>query len=213
MKKIIDSLRREYNTGGINIGSLPDQPHILLEKWISDAIKKGVTDPNAMVLSTVTSDNRSSSRTVLMKEIDKSGLVFYSNYNSRKGKELAENPNVSILFLWTLLERQVRIEGKAFRIGAGQSDEYFSSRPRTAQLAAWASPQSELIPNREVLEEKFRVFEEKFKGKEIPRPEHWGGYRIIPQYFEFWQGRAGRLHDRIAYIQEAGRWGKFRLAP
>jgi pyridoxamine 5'-phosphate oxidase len=213
MRKIIESIRREYTAGGIDPASLPDHPVLLLEKWMEEAISHEITDPNAMIISTVSKGSRPSSRTVLLKDIDRSGLIFYTHYNSRKGKELSENPFLSAVFLWAELERQVRIEGKVEKLDSKTSDSYFATRPRESQIAAWASPQSEPVSGREELEQKFLEFEEKFRNKTVPRPDDWGGYRIIPDYFEFWQGRSGRLNDRLIFRLEKEKWTQHWLAP
>ena len=212
MKKIIDSIRREYTGGGIDIHQLPDDPVILLEAWLRHALDKGLTDPNAMILSTV-SKNKPSSRTVLLKGVNRKGLVFYTNYHSRKGREMEENPHVCAVFFWSALERQVRVEGTVRKVSKQESDEYFSTRPRMSQIGAWSSPQSEIVEDRETMEKEFQKYERKFKDKPVPRPGHWGGYRISPESFEFWQGRSGRLNDRILYSLKKKTWKKVRLAP
>lgn len=213
MKKIIESLRREYSREGLRAVSLPDHPIILLEQWIEEAIKKDITDPNAMILSTVSIEQKPSSRTVLMKGVDKKAIIFFTNYQSRKALEIKKNSNVSALFLWTVLERQIRIEGQIKLLDKKSSDEYFATRPRESQIAAWASPQSQEITDRKELEDRFKKYAIRFQDKTVPRPEHWGGYKIIPNYFEFWQGRAGRLNDRVSYKRENGKWKQVWLAP
>ncbi len=181
--------------------------------WFKEAQNAQVLEPNAMTLSTVSPLGRPSSRIVLLKGISESRLKFYTNYKSQKAKDLEKNPWVSINFFWPELERQVRIEGKVEKTTAEESDEYFNSRPEGSKLGAWASPQSEIIDNREIMEESHRTLELEFKGKSIPRPPHWGGYNVIPERVEFWQGRASRLHDRFVYLLVDGKWKIERLAP
>jgi pyridoxamine 5'-phosphate oxidase len=166
-----------------------------------------------MMLSTADVNGNPSARIVLLKEIDDSGFVFYTNYGSRKGKDLKENPKAALTFFWDELLRQIRIEGRIEKISKETSKKYFSSRPRESQIGAWVSAQSSVIPNREILENKFDELEEKFGNEEIPLPDFWGGYRVIPNYFEFWQGRENRLHDRICYKKENDEWKIFRIAP
>jgi len=184
------------------------------KKWFDDVLKAGFKEPTAMALATSTRNGKPSARMVLMKEFSMDGFVFYTNYQSRKGKELAQNPQASLLFYWDKLERQVRIEGAAEKVSSNVSDEYFNSRPRQSRLSALASPQSKVIEGRGVLEKKMHELESKFSGMEkIPRPRYWGGYILKPVCFEFWQGRDNRLHDRILYVLSRGRWKMKRLAP
>ncbi len=192
---------------------LPADPLQLFKTWMDEALSREVPEPNAMAVSTVGKDKKPSVRTVLLKELNSDGLVFYTNYNSRKSKEIEESPEVGILFFWPSLERQVRIEGTAQKTKKKESDEYFKGRPRNSQIAAWASPQSDVISSREALEERYNEFERKFVKKRISRPPYWGGYRIKPFFFEFWQGRPGRMNDRIIYRKEKRKWIKDRLAP
>jgi pyridoxamine 5'-phosphate oxidase len=213
MKKQLERIQKEYRNHGITKSMLPEDPITLLKIWMEEAVSGDLPDPNAMAISTVGRDNFPSTRTVLVKEMNTDGLVFYTNYHSRKGKDLEINPFVSALFFWAVLERQVRIEGRVEKISGAESDRYFSTRPRVSQIGAWASPQSEPLESREALEIRFKEIERKFEGKSIPRPSNWGGYRIIPAYFEFWQGRPGRLNDRIAYVTAGKHWEKERLAP
>lgn len=214
MKVSLAKLRKDYRLKGIDAGALPDDPFHLLQQWIEEAIAAKIPEPNAMVLSTSSKENKPSSRTVLLKGLDNRGLLFFTNYHSRKGEELNTNPHAGILFLWPELERQIRIEGKAETLGEAASDAYFAERPRLSQIGAWASPQSEEVAGREILENNFHFYEQKFQGQDVPRPPHWGGYRIVPDYFEFWQGRASRMHDRIVYKPtKNGLWKKYRIAP
>lgn len=213
MASNIADLRREYTKLYIKKEDLDSDPLIQFSIWFEEAQKAKVTEVNAMTLSTVSKEGRPSSRIILLKGIEDKKFIFYTNYNSRKGVEMKENPYVALNFFWAELERQVRIEGKVEKADTAQSDRYFQSRPTGSKLGAWASPQSEVIENREIMEERQQKFEEKFKGQQIPRPKHWGGYRVIPDKIEFWQGRASRLHDRFLYFKEKGEWQMERLAP
>lgn len=182
--------------------------------WFGEAMGCGMPMADAMTLCTATADGKPSARMVLLKGIDESGFVFYTNYQSRKARELEANPFAALVFYWEPLERQVRVEGKVARISADESDRYFQTRPRESQLGAIASPQSSVIENREVLEQGFRELEEKYRDQTIERPTHWGGYRLVPDRIEFWKGRPGRLHDRLLYeLQAQGEWKRSRLAP
>lgn len=205
--------RREYKRGILDENYLSDTPYPLFTMWLQEALKEEKNDPTAMILSTVGKDNIPSSRVVLLKESSESGLVFFTNYLSRKGNDIEQNPYVSLLFFWPALERQVRIEGNVQKIPAPESDAYFGSRPRESQIAVWASHQSTPIPDRKDLETSFQEFSRKFKGQTIPRPPYWGGYQVIPHRFEFWQGRKNRLHDRIEYRLSDDQWTICRLAP
>ena len=194
-------------------GAVRDVPSQLFTKWYTQAVKILGEDASAMMLATNTRKNPSA-RTVYLRGFNKKGYSFYTNYNSRKANDLKQNPNACLLFFWRELQRQVKIEGKVEKLSAKESDNYFASRPRNSQIGAWASPQSTLIPNREALNEWVKAFTKTFEGKKIPRPVHWGGYRLIPSYFEFWQGRESRLHDRIVFTkQKNGKWKMGRLAP
>lgn len=211
--KEISNLRQNYSMNTLNKANVSENPIELFQDWFTDAISSGIIEPNAMVLSTVF-ENVPRSRTVLLKGMDKNGFVFYTNYNSAKGKEMEINPNVSILFFWDKLERQVRIEGIVDKVLTSISDEYFNSRPRGSQIGAWVSNQSEVIEGVEILEESERFFQEKFQNDEIiPRPPHWGGYLVKPTMIEFWQGRPSRLHDRLRYIKSENDWLIDRLSP
>lgn len=202
-------IRTSYEKSSLRAEDLDQNPLNAFENWFNIAIKSNVAEPNAMVLSTVNSKGTPSSRVVLIKEISKEGIVFYTNYNSKKGLEIKANPNVSILFFWQELQRQVRIEGKVIKNSQEDSDEYFYSRPIESQLGAMASEQSSVLQNRDELEFKFDQLD-----KEHPkRPANWGGYIVIPEYFEFWQGRANRLHDRISYSKRNNIWEIDRLSP
>ncbi len=195
--------------------SPPPSPWELFAKWYAEAEKAEINDPNAMILSTVGSGGFPSARAVLMKGYDEDGFVFYTNRQSRKGRELAANPVAGLVFHWKSLQRQVRIEGYVAAIGEAESDEYFSSRPRGSQIGAWASSQSRPLADRAELEAKVKEVGLRYLGKTIPRPPHWGGYRVVPQMIEFWQGRQFRLHDRIVYSRPVPQspWTWERLYP
>ena len=206
-------LRQHYTKGGLEEHQIPDSPFILFNEWFLQAGELGVLEPNAMVISTVSADNKPSSRVVLLKGIEDEGFIFYTNYESRKGKELEHNPYISVLFFWPEAERQIRIEGKVSKISTETSKAYFVSRPRESQLGAWASAQSSIIKGRHSIEESYQQFLAKYEGKEIPLPDFWGGYIIHPSSFEFWQGRPSRLHDRMKYNKHQDSWHIVRLSP
>lgn len=191
----------------------PD-PFKLFRRWFDEAIASGSRLPDAMTLATATSEGKPSGRMVLLKQVDEHGFVFYTNYNSRKARELDANPYAALVCYWVQLDRQVRVEGSVERVSAAESDEYFHSRPRESQIGAITSAQSEAIESREFLEQRFREFENMYRDRSVPRPAHWGGYRLKPETIEFWQNRVGRLHDRILYERQAsGGWTIKRLAP
>lgn len=209
----IGKIRQDYSLKGLSKKDLNSDPLRQFRIWFDEAVNSGITEPNAMLLSTV-SNGRPSSRIVLLKDLDDTGFMFFTNYKSKKGEEMAGNPQVSLTFFWKEFERQVRIEGKVEKTSVQESDEYFASRPRGSQIGAWVSSQSSVIKNRTVLEELTQQQESRFAGVEVPRPLHWGGYRVIPDYIEFWQGRPSRLHDRLTYHKNAdGLWSVERLAP
>jgi pyridoxamine 5'-phosphate oxidase len=213
-KPSIAHLRREYRYEELIEKNVPSNPIPLFHRWFKAAVKAQVLDANALALATVSASGKPSNRIVLIKGLDSKGFVFFTNYESRKGRELRQKPNASLLFFWPQLSRQVRIDGKVTKVSAVESDAYFKTRPRGSQLGAWASAQSQVVPNREFLEKRMRAFEEQFAGKAVPRPPHWGGFRLVPSAMEFWQGRPNRLHDRLQYQRKGqGGWKLTRLAP
>lgn len=194
--------------------SVDRNPINLFRRWFDEAIASGSRLPDAMTLATASKDGKPSARMVLLKQVDDQGFVFYTNYLSSKARELEENPRAALVFYWTQLDRQVRVEGRIARVSPAESDEYFKTRPRESQLGAAASPQSEVIESREVLEQNWRELDERYRDRPVERPKHWGGYRLEPDRIEFWQNRTGRLHDRILYERQGdGTWIIKRLAP
>ncbi|MFT5822677.1 MAG: pyridoxamine 5'-phosphate oxidase [Crocinitomix sp.] len=208
-KKKID--RADFLKGKLEEAAHTD-PMKLFSVWYQEAIEKSCADPHAVVLTTATTDGKPSSRIVYMRDLLEEGVIIYTNYTSRKGVEITENPNVALLFYWDCCERQVRLEGRVKKINPLISDDYFAARPRISQIGAWASEQSSVIPDRASLEERVAYYEKKFPN-EVPRPPHWGGLIVEPAYFEFWQGRLGRLHDRICFEKESNDWATYRIAP
>ena len=188
-------------------------PYDKFGEWFQKAVKSEPADPNAMTLATCDKTGKPSARTVLMKSFDESGFIFYTNYNSRKARDLLENSQAALLFYWKSLERQVRIEGRVEKVPAEQSDEYFTTRPELSQLGAWASAQSKPLDSREALLRRMDEYKAKFNGQDIPRPPHWGGYILKPEYFEFWQAGENRLHDRLVYMRKRDNWETQRLNP
>ncbi|WP_336515005.1 pyridoxamine 5'-phosphate oxidase [Pollutibacter soli] len=210
----IADIRKEYKMASLSEDQVDPSPIIQFDKWWREAVAAKIDEVNAMTLATVAADGRPSARIVLLKEYTGQGFVFFTNYFSRKGTEISGNAVVALLFFWKELERQVRIEGSVKLVSTEESDEYFASRPKESKLGAWASPQSKIIESREQLEMQFNQAKEKFKEVEIPRPPHWGGYRVVPDKIEFWQGRPGRLHDRILYTADIdASWNINRLSP
>ncbi|MEJ6121461.1 pyridoxamine 5'-phosphate oxidase [Vibrio sp. 2-Bac 85] len=190
-----------------------DDPIAFFKAWLKEAETTGIVLPESMSVSTCTSEGRPSSRMVLLKEVDQLGFVFFTNYGSRKAGELEQNPFAALLFHWNILQRQVRIEGRIERVSHQESEDYFHSRGRGSQIGAWASKQSQELNERQTLVDTVKYYEEKFKGEPVPLPEFWGGYRVIPESIEFWQGKADRLHDRFVYKNEEGKWVITRLNP
>ncbi|MDO6492106.1 MULTISPECIES: pyridoxamine 5'-phosphate oxidase [unclassified Cellulophaga] len=215
MKKDLGNYRKSYQKSELLEGGVSDNPIELFQKWFYEVeATDGVEEPNAMTISTIGLDGFPKSRVVLLKKYTYEGFIFYTNYNSEKGKAIANNPNMCVSFFWPNLERQVIIKGKAEKIAENLSDGYFESRPDGSKLGAIVSDQSTVIPSREFLEDKLKSLEEEYKDKEIERPKHWGGYIVKPVSIEFWQGRPNRLHDRIRYeLQEDYNWKIERLAP
>jgi len=211
----LSQVRKEYQQARLDLESIENDPFKLLKKWLEESFKAKILEPNAMILSTTTSDSRVSSRVVLIKNLDKTGITFFTNYNSAKSLAIKANPYVSLLFFWPELERQIRIEGLATMSPKKESDEYYKSRPTESKIGAWSSPQSEEISSRDWLEKQVKINKKKF-GKNPPRPPFWGGYRVTPELFEFWQGRESRLHDRVCFYSnenESSNWTIRRLAP
>lgn len=210
----IADLRREYTSASLDIETANPNPFLQFEKWFKEAQEGQLPEPNAMILGTVDSDGQTFQRTVLMKALDEKGIVFYTNYQSRKAQQIAENNKVNTLFPWFPMERQVSVQGVAVKVSNKESLSYFLSRPHGSQLGAWVSQQSEVISSRSILEMKLAEMKRKFKEGKVPLPDFWGGYRIEPTSFEFWQGRQNRLHDRLLYEkQEDGSWKISRLSP
>jgi pyridoxamine 5'-phosphate oxidase len=213
-KTDIAALRENYTKGVLDVKDVSKNPIEQFQKWFDEAIDSQLLEPNAMLVSTVSADGKPSARVVLLKDLTENGFAFYTNYLSRKGTEINANPNACITFFWNELERQVRIEGKIEKVSPEESDAYFQVRPRSSQIGAWTSEQSSIIENRKVLENREKELLEQYEGITIPRPPHWGGFRLVPEYIEFWQGRPSRLHDRIAYTLEDGNvWKIERLSP
>ena len=209
----LKNIRREYKMKELSKFNINPDPFKQFDLWLKEAMDSSNPDPTTMVLSTVSENGRPSSRIVLLKHASEFGFDFFTNYQSKKGRHLKDKPFASLLFFWPELERQIRIEGQIEKLDPNESDEYFKTRPIESQVGAWASPQSTVIPNRKTLLDWYKEFENIFKTTAMTRPTHWGGYRLVPDLFEFWQGRENRLHDRIEYRDEKGGWGIYRLAP
>jgi len=211
---VLEDLRREYTKGGLHRKDLADSPFDQFNRWLQQAIDAGLSDPTAMSVATVDSEGQPSQRIVLLKHLDVRGFVFFTNYGSNKAKELSQNPKISLLFPWVEIDRQVIVKGTAEKVPTSESMSYFLSRPKESQLAAWASRQSQRVSTRNMLESQFIKMKEKFAHGEVPFPDFWGGYRIIPQQIEFWQGGTMRLHDRFMYsVDDQQQWHIERLSP
>jgi pyridoxamine 5'-phosphate oxidase len=210
----LDDLRREYTQRGLREEDLALDPFTQFGAWFNEVAQADIREPNAMTLATATPDGRPSARMVLLKGVDARGFSFFTNYESRKGGELDANPRAALVFFWVQLERQVRVEGRVERLSAEESDAYFASRPEGSQLGAWASKQSAVLPDRGPLEARYEELRAQYEGLEIPRPPFWGGFRVVPETVEFWQGRVNRLHDRLRYRrQDDDSWVIERLSP
>ncbi|BAY62215.1 pyridoxal 5'-phosphate synthase [Calothrix brevissima NIES-22] len=214
MHPTIADLRKDYTLEDLTETEVDPNPFIQFKQWFEQALAAQLPEPNAMTIATATPDGKPSARMVLLKDFDERGFVFFTNYNSRKGQELAENPQAALVFWWAELERQVRIIGYVEQVSEAESDKYFYSRPENSRLGAWASRQSEAITSREVLEQNLQQLQHQYENQEIPRPSHWGGLRVIPTEIEFWQGRPSRLHDRLLYTRlDNQTWKIQRLSP
>jgi pyridoxamine 5'-phosphate oxidase len=213
MPSAISDLRKDYLLNGLDKSDVMPNPVEQFRAWFEAAVEAGVPEPNAMHVSTVSADGRPDGRIVLIKDVSEGGFVFYTNYESRKGRQLTERPVAALTFFYPELERQIRIEGQVEKVSAEESDAYFNSRPRASQIGAWVSNQSRVVDSREVLENRQRELEIQFDGQTVPRPPHWGGFRVVPDALEFWQGRPSRLHDRIRYRKEGEQWIIERLSP
>lgn len=213
MKDIAD-IRQDYQKAELDETATGDNPIFFFAQWFSEAQNAKVTEVNAMTLATVDEHNHPDARIVLLKGVEKEQFIFYTNYNSSKGRDINHNPNVCLVFFWKELERQVRIRGTISKVAAEVSDAYFQSRPQGSRLGAWASPQSHPIKSRDILVENYKLYEQAYLDKEIPRPSHWGGYAVEPKSIEFWQGRSNRMHDRLLFeLDNNNTWQKSRLAP
>lgn len=214
MDKTIADLRQDYTLQDLSEIKVNSNPFLQFKKWFDQTLSADILEPNAMTLATTTTEGKPSARMVLLKNFDERGFVFYTNYNSQKAQELAENPQAALVFWWAELQRQVRIYGRVEKILERESDQYFYSRPFNSRLGAWASNQSEVIESRKVIEERLQELKHKYQNQDIPRPPHWGGIRVIPTEIEFWQGRSSRLHDRLLYTKNVDdSWKIERLSP
>jgi pyridoxamine 5'-phosphate oxidase len=208
----LQDYRRQYTKGGLREASMPDDPLVLFEQWQKEANAAGLADPTGVVVATVQPDGSIRQRFVLLKGVSEDGFVFFTNYNSDKAAALAQNDRSSMLFPWNELDRQVSVSGKVEKIAESESDAYFAARPRASQIAAWTSQQSQPIASRGALEAQYQATLERFDGSDVPRPPHWGGFRLVPERIEFWQGGEDRLHDRFVYQYTNG-WNRSRLQP
>lgn len=213
LRDYINQLRHDFMQMHLDESMIDSDPVVQFGNWFKQAVEGKVHEPNAFVLSTVGTDMKPSARILLLRDFNENGFVFYTNYNSRKSQNIAENPNACMTFFWPELERQVRIEGRIVKQSPAESDLYFANRPRSSRLGAWSSPQSEIIADRKALDDILADIDKKFEGKDVPRPDWWGGYVLIPDHLEFWQGRPSRLHDRIVFMRSGDVWKTVRLAP
>ncbi|QDL06545.1 pyridoxamine 5'-phosphate oxidase [Brasilonema octagenarum UFV-E1] len=214
MDKTIADLRKDYTLQSLSEKDVNSNPFIQFRQWFDQALAAQLPEPNAMTVATATVNGQPSARIVLLKGFDERGFIFYTNYNSHKGQQLAENPQASLVFWWAELERQVRICGSVEKVSENESDEYFYSRPLNSRLGAWASEQSQVIKSREALEQRMQELQIQYQNQDVKRPQHWGGLRVIPTEIEFWQGRSNRLHDRLLYTRlDDGSWKIQRLSP
>ncbi len=214
-KTDVAGIRKDYKLATLDEAMAGDNPFSFFRKWFTDAQAAEALEVNAMTLATVDNDGNPHARIVLLKEVTEKGFVFFTNYHSHKGADLDVNPKAALVCFWAELERQVRIEGRVEKIPGAESDAYFNSRPQESKLGAWASPQSEKIKDRKILEQNFKAFEAQFADGNIPKPPHWGGFCVVPSCMEFWQGRSNRMHDRLVFQRTKGNaaWEKYRLAP
>ncbi|HPS66017.1 MAG TPA: pyridoxamine 5'-phosphate oxidase [Ignavibacteria bacterium] len=211
--KELENIRRNYKLKSLDTKDVDLNPFVQFNIWFEEMLKSNLIEPTAVILATASKQGKPSARTLLLKSYDETGFVYYSNYESTKGKELAENNQASLLFYWPELERQIRIEGKVEKVSQKESEKYFKTRPFKSKVGAWASNQSTIINSRLTIVKKFLYYLAKFHSKDIPLPPYWGGYRLVPEYFEFWQGRANRLHDRVIYQKSNDTWKIDRLSP
>jgi pyridoxamine 5'-phosphate oxidase len=213
MKNKVFDLRQEYSKAVLLERSCEKSPIDQFQLWMDEALKAEIPEPHAMNIASVNASGRPSSRMVLLRNFDENGFVFFTNYTSKKSQDLLKNPYACFNFFWQAIERQIRIEGRMEKLNENDSDEYFASRPRESQIGAWASNQSKRIVSRQELEDQFIYYQNYFENKNVERPPHWGGFRLVPDYFEFWQGRPSRLHDRLAYQKNEAIWEIIRLNP
>lgn len=211
---MLEDIRKSYELGALTEENADADPFVMLRRWLEDALKANLIEPNVMCLATVDEQGNPDARFVLLRGLDDEGLVFYTNGNSAKGKQIAQHPYAMLVFWWAALERQIRVQGRVRQVSDVEADAYFARRPRGHQLAAWVSPQSEPISDRAWLEQRAAEVEREFEGREVPRPPYWIGYKVIPETIEFWQGRRNRLHDRLLYTRQPDdSWQRVRLAP
>lgn len=209
----VADIRTDYRRAALTEADVNADPIVQFRSWFDEAINAAVQEPNAMCLATATPDAYPSARMVLLKGFDDRGFVFYTDFRSRKGRELADNPHASLCFFWPELERQVRVVGAVQRVSKAEAEAYFTSRPLPSRIGAWTSHQSSVLPSREALEQELAANQQRFPDGAVPLPEHWGGFRVVPEEIEFWQGRPSRLHDRIQFVRERGAWTRQRLSP